>query len=153
VKGLSGFIDASGAALVTGATVGTNAGFTAAAIRRRVQTVLLYEKGASSIPATLDPSPALGVTDYAEALFYAVIINGAGSPSGVAVTVQVGDAVNALWTAHPQGVVPINAGVAGPNAIFGLAAVGNLGDLVRLGISATTPWTSGTVQLWAKLKG
>ncbi len=168
---MSGFIDASGAEVVTGAAgagaasasgAGTSSSGAASAaaparrldvaLRRRVQTVLLYEKGASNVPAAFDPSPPLIVTDYAEALFYAVILGGAGAPAGVAVSVQSGDAVNGLWIAHPQGALTV-AGAAGPNAIFALGALTTLGDLVRMGVSAATPWTGGTVQLWAKLKG
>lgn len=172
---MSGYVDANGAEIVTttGATSAGASGSAAlsaggsqavsgtvavarridAATRRRVQTILLYEKVATAIPAALDPSPTFQVTDYLEALIYAIVFSGAGAPAGVVVTAQVGDVVNGLWVAHPQGVIAVNGSTAGPNAIFALGALTVLGDVMRVGIQASTPWTGGTVQLWAKLKG
>lgn len=94
---------------------------------------------------------AFFVTEFSELLVLCSVSGGTGMPAGVKLVLQVYEPINSVWVDHPQGQFTLTAPPS--TGGIGAAAYTNIGDSVRCGVFATTPWTAGTVNLTVKAKG
>jgi hypothetical protein len=123
---------------------------------RKPQLIQLASLTASALvaaPPTGASSPSAGpiqpVGQYLEALLWAVIVGGTGTPAGLQFGLQIADQYNGVYALHPSGLSAASTATSG---VLGVIAATQLGVAVRAICIATTAPTAGTITIWGAFK-
>lgn len=121
--------------------------------RHFVRAWRLLQVAANTVPAPGAEtfSSPIYVSDAVELLVLCLILSGTGTPATPKCLVQVGELNNNVFGTHPQGAINGAGTLTGSN-MWGIGQLSNFGSVIRVGLSAGTAWTGGTVEIWAYAK-